>query len=363
MTASQLPIDQPLGAQGLVAEAEEPVTGELEPEAEVPEEEKKKRRRRAFLLFFLLGLLVFLIGLIIWYLLFRQPIPLPLPIIPDSQLPAYQNSFYGMDQPMGIAVTPAGDRIYVTDAGGDRVTHIFDGGGIKLGEMVPPTETGGDHVPVWVAIDPMSEEVYVSDRASGAVYIYDRDGRYQRTFNPTEPITGWQPMGLAFDSAGLLYITSLSAPAPRVEVYDRTGGLVRTMGTDEAMAFPNGVAVDAAGLVYVTDSNNGRLLVFDESGATAGRIARGTGVGNLGLPRGIAVDQKGRVHIVDTTGQMVSVYRALADDQRRPDYIGSMGTQGIEDGQFQYPNGVALDARARVYVADTMNGRVQVWSY
>ncbi len=30
---------------------------------------------------------------------------------------------------------------------------------------------------------------------------------------------------------------------------------------------------------------------------------------------------------------------------------------------FQYPNSVAVDARGRVYVADTFNDRVQIWSY
>ena len=40
-----------------------------------------------------------------------------------------------------------------------------------------------------------------------------------------------------------------------------------------------------------------------------------------------------------------------------------MGGEGVADGQFEYPNSVAIDARGRVYVADTFNDRVQVWSY
>jgi sugar lactone lactonase YvrE len=35
----------------------------------------------------------------------------------------------------------------------------------------------------------------------------------------------------------------------------------------------------------------------------------------------------------------------------------------VQDGQFEFPNGVAVDTRGRVYVADTVNDRVQVWSY
>jgi len=45
------------------------------------------------------------------------------------------------------------------------------------------------------------------------------------------------------------------------------------------------------------------------------------------------------------------------------DHLGGFGIPGIGDGQFQFPNGVAADDRLRVYVTDTGNDRVQVWSY
>jgi sugar lactone lactonase YvrE len=69
------------------------------------------------------------------------------------------------------------------------------------------------------------------------------------------------------------------------------------------------------------------------------------------------------VFVVDTTGNALLVYRVLDGDDRAPEYLGVVGGQGIGDGQFIYPNGAATDARGRVYVADTMNDRIQVWSY
>ncbi len=362
MTASQLPLDQPVGAPDTTPDvAEEPTSGSPGEIEETPEE-KKRRRRRAFFLLFLLGLLALLIGLIIWYLLFRQPLP-PLPIIPESQVPSYSTSMYGVSDPIGIAVTPDGDRIYVTESGGDKVVAIFDGGLNRIGTAAPPAETGAEHLPVYIAIDPLTEEVYVTDRPTGSIYIYDRDGRYQRTYTPAEPAAGWQPMGIAFDADGLLYVTVLSGPSPSVQVFDRTGTVVRTFGEADALSFPNGIALDATGNAYVTDSNNGRLLVYDATGTIVSRVGRGSSVGNLGLPRGVVVDPSGRVLVVDTTGQGVSVYKIPASDQSRPDHLGRFGDQGVGEGQFEYPNGVAADDRARVYVTDTGNDRVQVWSY
>jgi sugar lactone lactonase YvrE len=128
------------------------------------------------------------------------------------------------------------------------------------------------------------------------------------------------------------------------------------------MSFPNGLALDKAGNLYVTDSNNGRLLVFDSSGKQIARIGRGADTGKLGLPRGIAIDGQDRVFVVDTTGQGVQVNRAF---QGKPqlDYLGTFGAQGVGDGQFSFPNGIAVDGRGHIYVADSANDRVQVWSY
>jgi DNA-binding beta-propeller fold protein YncE len=229
--------------------------------------------------------------------------------------------------------------------------------------MAPPAATGTDHAPVYLAIDPLTSEVYVSDRLAGAIYIYDRDGAYKRTFTLAAPRPGWQPLGLAFDSSGNLYVTDLSGPLQKVLVIDRTAAVVRTLGDTEKLSFPNGVAVDGAGNVYVTDSNNGRLLVFGADGQVRAQVGRGSGQGNLGLPRGLGVDSSGRVFVADSTGQGVFVYRAPAGTESRLDFLGFIGGEGVSDGLFEYPNSIGIDARGRVYVADTFNDRVQVWSY
>ena len=42
---------------------------------------------------------------------------------------------------------------------------------------------------------------------------------------------------------------------------------------------------------------------------------------------------------------------------------GDFGDFGAGDGQFSYPNDIAIDASGRLYIADRENNRVQVWSY
>ncbi len=321
----------------------------------------RRRRRKIALLLALTGALIALLGLVVWYLVFRQPIPIP--VIPPSVVPAYTTSVYGATSPAGVAVTRDGGRIYVAETGGERVVRIFDGSGSQVGVARPPVETGVDHVPVYLALDPATGELYVSDRPAGTIWVYAADGAFLREFVPAQPIVGWQPLGIAFDPAGNLYVTELRGPGQRVLVFDRQGALVRTIGADLGMNYPNGVALDAAGNVWITDSNNGRLLVIDPGDEVVGRIGRGAAVGNLGLPRGVAIDGAGRAFVVDSTGQGVQVYGVPSDGGDQPQYLGFFGSQGVSDAQFGFPIGVATDDRGRVYVADTANNRVQIWSY
>jgi sugar lactone lactonase YvrE len=158
-------------------------------------------------------------------------------------------------------------------------------------------------------------------------------------------------------------VVDIGGAAPMVQVIDRTATVVRTMGEADKLAFPNGLAVDKDGNVYLADSNNGRLMVYGSDGSARAQVGRGSGEGNLGLPRGVAVDGAGRVFVGDATGQGVFVFRAPTSDERRLDFIGFFGGEGTGDGQFEFPNGVAVDGRGRVYVADTVNDRAQVWSY
>jgi len=229
--------------------------------------------------------------------------------------------------------------------------------------MAPPATTGAEHVPVYVAIDPLTSEVYVTDRPTGSVYVYDRDGAYQREYRPDAATEGWQPLGIAFDKDGNVYFSDWADENQAIKKFDRAGTLVLTYGESEKLSYPNGVVVASDGRLYVTDSNNGRLLVYAPTGELVSKVGRGAGAGNLGLPRGLAADGQGRLFVVDSSGNGVLVYRTLVEGEPQPEHLGFFGGHGIEDGKFSFPIGIAVDDRGRVYVSDTANGRIQIWSY
>ena len=298
-----------------------------------------------------------------WYMSTRKPLS-ELPGLSRERVPHYSFSIYGMNRPTGVAVNPSGDRIYVTESDGTRVVRIFDRTGKELGTLQPPKSSGTSHVPVYVAVNPLTNDVYVSDRPTQSVYVYNSAGVFQSAFVTRGDLGGnWQPLGLAFDQRGYLYVTDVSGSAHRVLVFQADGTMVRVVGSENRLSFPNGIAIDKKGGIYVGDSNNGRVVIVDAAGNLAATINRGVGQGDLGLPRGIAIDTSNRLYVVDTSAHAVKVYLIGASKSPLPRYIGSFGEEGQLDGTFEYPNGVAIDSRARIYVTDRENNRVQVWSY
>jgi DNA-binding beta-propeller fold protein YncE len=324
-----------------------------------PTKMSKKRKRQVAAL---LAALVILALLFAWYLLNRKPLS-DLPGLSQAKVPHYEFSIYGATNPLGVAVSPTGDRIYVTETGGQRLVHVYDRTGKQVGTLKPAGSTGGSHIPDYVAIDPVNQDVYVSDRETAAVYIYNANGTFLRTFAPKGNVGVWAPLGLAFGPDGSLYATDVAGTAQRVLEFGPDGTLVRSMGSANKLSFPNGIAVDPSGNVEVSDSNNGRLLVFNPAGKVIATIGGGLGAGDLGLPRGVAIDGSGRLFVVDTSDQMVRAYTLGTSKAPTPAYIGSFGDEGQADGLFEYPNGIATDTRAHIYVTDQNNNRVQVWGY
>jgi DNA-binding beta-propeller fold protein YncE len=313
----------------------------------------------------LAALLVILALLFAWYLMNRKPLS-ELPGLSDTKLPHYEFSIYGSTHPLGVAANASGDRIYVTESDGTRVVRVYDAKGKPAGILKPPSSTGITHIPTYVAINPTTQDVYVSDGFTSSIFVYDSKGTYLRTFAPKGDLGGkWHPLGLAFGADGSLYVTDTRGTTGkdhRAVVFGPDGTLVRSMGAPGQLTFPNGIVVDARGNIEVSDSNNGRLVVFDPAGKMIATISRGVGEGDLGLPRGAAVDDAGRLFVVDTADHMVRVY-TIGDSKATPTYDGSFGGEGKLDGTFEYPNGIATDKRAHVYVTDRENNRVQVWGY
>lgn len=295
-----------------------------------------------------------------------------------------------LNHPAGVAVDGKG-RLYIADTGNNRVLRF----------TLPPT-TGTQ--PPSTALHGTADEEFAADAVFGQPDYFssapDSGGVSQFSLE--------QPQSVAADLYGNVYVADTGNN--RVlgysgETIDRTptnpgAGLVLgqlNFGSDSANAGglgvgslwgPGGVATDVHGDVYVADTNNNRVLRYENpqrpgadtlADGVIGQVNytsnrpnwNGVSADGLSYPRGVAVDDSGHVYVADSGN-----HRALAYDNPRfydthADYVfgqpdfqtNTVNYYGFAAQSYRAPAGVFVDPiTGWLMIADPENHRVSVYS-
>jgi hypothetical protein len=138
--------------------------------------------------------------------------------------------------------------------------------------------------------------------------------------------------------------------------FDSEGRIAMTMGRK-----PEAYTEPSRGGGRATAPQPGRGGTEQSAGrgaAGAGRGPVGAGVAgdNFNGPTDVAWDSAGNIFVADGYG---NARIAKFDPDGR--FIKSWGSRGTEDGQFDKPLSLAVDARDNIYAADRGNQRIQVF--
>ena len=267
--------------------------------------------------------------------------------------------------PFGIAVSPA-NQVYIVDQNNHRIqvfdnssNHQFNFGSVGRddGEFIQP---GG------VTIG-NSGEVIVVDRLNGRLQIFDAAGNHQSSLGGFGILN--DPHYVAVDSNNFLFITEENRH--QVTVYDLAGNQVNQFGTFGSgpgeFSVPDGIATDSQDRIYVVDTGNNRVQIFSSINdpsplnyLTEFGIS-GSGNGEFNTPRGIALDNNEDILVGDSGNRRVQIFSSF-DGTNPPPFADAFGSAGTGPGQFDSIFGVAVDLNNQIYVSDSTNNRVQVFS-
>jgi DNA-binding beta-propeller fold protein YncE/DNA-binding XRE family transcriptional regulator len=320
---------------------------------------------------------------------------------------AQRSSALRLDRPDGIAVDAQG-FVYVSDSGHNRIQMMSTQGAVAgdyrtdIGGLFPSTEPGplaidaseraylvgdsgvgvgdlaghtswaglwrpaGDvshvQVPVSVAVD-SHQQIYVADGWSQQVLKFSQTGRLLMRIGGRGAGPGrFVGIGsVVVGPQGDVYVTDVASG--RVERFSRAGKFVSQWGptTSPSISDPEAVAVGADGTVYVADANAGRIAVLSSTGRLLALWgSEGSGRGELKAPLGLAIDRRGHVFVADSGNNRIQEFSASGAVLAVRGGSLPPGSPPRTPGYLYQPAGVATDS-GRVFVADTFNGRVQVF--
>jgi len=142
---------------------------------------------------------------------------------------------------------------------------------------------------------------------------------------------------LVFDSTGNLFISD--SGNSRIRKIDSAGVITLVAGTSAGfsgdgksaltaqLSAPSGIAIDSDGNLYIADTGNNRIRRVDKKGIISTVIGSASGssgdggpaaLAKLNAPQGVAVDSKGNVFVADTGNHLIRMVTVVKDSTGKP---------------------------------------------
>ena len=208
------------------------------------------------------------------------------------------------------------------------------------------------------------DNIWATDVRSNMVYKFDPTGRLEMVLGVKGHTGEWHPFGhlRLFDepneavvgpTGDIFVLQGHGKGCSRVLKFDSGGTFIKTWGGKGngpgQFDLPHSLVFDAQGLLYIADRNNARIQVFDADGNYIRESA------HPGAPCGLfmspdqhiwlAHGHTGHVMKLDLNGKVVGVIEG--------------GGPGKTTGKYGEAHYIAVSPRDEIFVADTLNWRVQ----
>ncbi|RJQ54660.1 MAG: hypothetical protein C4521_03955 [Actinobacteria bacterium] len=211
--------------------------------------------------------------------------------------------------------------------------------------------------PTGVTVDGKGN-IHVADTGKKRIVIFDSEGKFITTYGEMgqKALELWNPLSVAVAPDGRSYV--LDKSKKKIVMYDALHRPVKSVTFEDD---PLSVRV-ANQLLFVTTASG--VLIGDLDGnLLTGYISRGKKPGQFDLPGSVAVSKDGTLYVADsmnyrvqaitTKGKPKWVYGKPLPAKTAIMYRGS-------DRKFGMPASIAIDDNDRLYVVDGLNSEIVV---
>jgi hypothetical protein len=276
----------------------------------------------------------------------------------------------GAEVPIGVAIDQGTENIYVAELSTDLLGSVkpgeveqLDSAGVATADS--PFTTGGPDLFVSVAVDPATHGLFAYQgegttpfglKGKSTMSTFSSTGVLGSSFSPQNSEAG----SLAVDSSGRVFFPN--SVTGSVQIFSSTGTLEGTITcstcTGGAFETPDSVAFDSAGGLYVVDrGGSGRVVKLTPS---AGSYAYASTLQTGGSPVAVAVDaSSGNVFVGNRVGSKYHVISYDSSGTAFDDFAAGLVSQSVVElatGQL------AVNANTHeLYLSDP--GGKQLWAF
>jgi len=206
------------------------------------------------------------------------------------------------------------------------------------------------------------------------LFVVDMTGRVQKFSSNGDFILSWQmpqtdlgkPKGMCRNNDGDIVL--VEPHYQRVNHFSTAGKLVAQWGqrgtNGGQFILPRAVAFDSQNEIFISEySGSERVQRFKWNGPGAKPCVSfmnafgkaGNALGDFNRPEGLCVDSQDRLYVADSCNHRIQVFT------REGKFIRAYGKAGTGKGELSYPYDICVDKAGRQYVCEFGNSRIQIF--
>ena len=199
--------------------------------------------------------------------------------------------------------------------------------------------------------------VIVTETNGNCITVLDREGKKVKSFTSSGNIKFSSPHGVAITPDNFILVTDNH----KIQILTMNGKLIASVGRkgSKPLEFnvPVGITISpTTGHIYVANYNNHRIQVLNPDLTFSYSFgSNGLAEGQFSYPEFIAIDNQGLVYVSDSGNHRIQVFTSEGK------YISQFGTGGSGPGQLQSPTGLVINNNL-LYVAEYGNHRVSIFT-
>ena len=205
--------------------------------------------------------------------------------------------------------------------------------------------------------------VYVADTGNSRVAVFNEKGDFLFSFGNAGDGKLFKPYRIILDSKGQVLVVD---PAlKQIRIFDSDGRFVKDLSGNTVWGVPGAIDLGSEETAYIADLEKHKILIFSKDAGLNMELGKeqlpegfpsmALEEGRFNFPNGIAINQQGQVWVADSNNARLQIF------DPRGHFVQAINGFAKDGTRFFLPRDIAFDGEGKAYVADALGHKIFVF--